>query len=175
MITSLAVAAVLAVALPVSPDTQYDSRIPTLEEVVGHATGTQISSPAQMVDYLEALAWRRSCRAAADRALSSVDALITPTVAALRKPIGHETIEVAGREVSYMSPLSHFTALVNHIGLPALALPLNAPNAPPPSLQLIGPAWSEEGLLSIGRALEEAALVVTQTPPHFASSPAALR
>ena len=126
-------------------------------------------------DYLEALAWRRSCRAAADRALSSVDALITPTVAALRKPIGQETIEVAGREVSYMSPLSHFTALVNHIGLPALALPLNTPNAPPPSLQLIGPAWSEEALLSIGLALEEAALAVTQTPPHFASAPAALR
>jgi aspartyl-tRNA(Asn)/glutamyl-tRNA(Gln) amidotransferase subunit A len=119
-------------------------------------------------DYLEALAWRRSCRAAADRALATVDALITPTVAALRKPIGEETIEVAGREVSYRSPLSHFTALVNHIGLPALALPLNTPGTPPPSLQVIGAAWSEETLLSIGLALEQAALVAAQTPPDWA-------
>ncbi len=118
-------------------------------------------------DYLAALAWRRSCRAAADRALTSVDALITPTVAALHKPIGQEIIEVAGREVSYRSPFSHFTALVNHIGLPALAVPLNTPGAPPPSLQLIGPAWSEETLLSIGLALEQASLVATQTPPWF--------
>lgn len=116
-------------------------------------------------DYLAALVWRRSCRAAADRALNTVDALITPTVAALRKPIGQEIIEVAGRKVSYRSPISHFTALVNHIGLPALAVPLNTPGVPPPSLQLIGPAWSEETLLSIGLALEQASLVATQTPP----------
>jgi hypothetical protein len=56
MITSLAVVAVLTSVLPVSPDTRYDSRIPTLEQVVGHATGTRISSPAQMAAYLEALA-----------------------------------------------------------------------------------------------------------------------
>ena len=120
-------------------------------------------------DYLESLAWRRSCRAAADRALATVDVLITPTAAALRKPIGQETIDVAGREVSYRSPISHFTALVNHIGLPALALPLNTPGLPPPSLQMIGPAWSEERLLSIGLALEQVALVATQTPPYATS------
>ena len=56
MITSLALAAVLASAQPVSPDTRYDSLIPTLEEVVGHATGAQITTPAQIAAYLEALA-----------------------------------------------------------------------------------------------------------------------
>jgi hypothetical protein len=56
MITSLALVAVLASAVEVSPDTRYDARIPTLEQAVGHATGEQISSPAQIAAYLEALA-----------------------------------------------------------------------------------------------------------------------
>ena len=56
MITSLAVAALLASVSPVSPGTSYDSRIPTLEQVVGHAAGAQISSPEQITEYLKALA-----------------------------------------------------------------------------------------------------------------------
>ncbi len=63
MITSLALVAALASATPASPETRYDAGIPTLEQVVGHATGEQISSPAQIAAYLETLA-----AAAPDRA-----------------------------------------------------------------------------------------------------------
>jgi hypothetical protein len=56
MISNLALVAVLAAAPQVSPDTRYDAAIPTLEEVVGHATGEQISTPAQIASYVEALA-----------------------------------------------------------------------------------------------------------------------
>ncbi len=57
MIANLALAAVLAAsAASVSPDTRYDPAIPTLEQVIGHAAGTRITTPAQMAAYIEALA-----------------------------------------------------------------------------------------------------------------------
>ncbi len=56
MIASLTVAFLLASSSPVSPETRYDPAIPTLQEVVGHALGAQISTPAEIVAYVEALA-----------------------------------------------------------------------------------------------------------------------
>ena len=57
MIATLAVVAVLASsASPVSPDSRYDAGIPTLEVVTGHPVGTQISTPAEIAAYVEALA-----------------------------------------------------------------------------------------------------------------------
>jgi aspartyl-tRNA(Asn)/glutamyl-tRNA(Gln) amidotransferase subunit A len=110
--------------------------------------------------------WQAACYHEAQRAFARCDVMATPTVAALRKPIGHEHIEVAGEMVSYRGPLSRFTALVNHLGCPALALPLPlaSPPGPPPSLQLIGPRWSEDRLLAIGLALEQAQIVVCAPP-----------
>ena len=55
MIAPLAVAALLASASAVSPDTRYDPTIPTQEQVIGHAVGDQISTPAEIVAYFEAL------------------------------------------------------------------------------------------------------------------------
>jgi amidase len=49
------------------------------------------------------------------------------------------------------------TLQVNGAGLPALAQPIAAPGPLPPSLQLIGPAGSEELLLATGAAVEAAA------------------
>ncbi len=46
----------------IAPGTRYDSRIPTLSEVVGHDFGAEITTPEQIQGYLEALA-----RAAPDR------------------------------------------------------------------------------------------------------------
>jgi amidase len=44
---------------------------------------------------------------------------------------------------------------VNLAGLPALALPVPAGHPLPASLQLVGPAGSEERLLATGAVLEE--------------------
>jgi len=53
-------AAVFAVAAPAAAQSplqgQFDASIPTLEEVAGHRTGEQITRPAMVVDYMEALA-----------------------------------------------------------------------------------------------------------------------
>ncbi len=42
--------------LALAPNTRYDERIPTLQQVVGHEVGEEISSPEQIVAYLKALA-----------------------------------------------------------------------------------------------------------------------
>jgi Zinc carboxypeptidase len=56
MITLPGVLLVLAAGLSVSPGTSYDPAVPTLATVVGHAVGDEISSPAEIHAYLEALA-----------------------------------------------------------------------------------------------------------------------
>ena len=63
MLAALTLAAALAVPSPVTPETRYDPRIPTLESVAGHRRGEEITSPDQIAAYLKALA-----AAAPDRA-----------------------------------------------------------------------------------------------------------
>lgn len=116
-------------------------------------------------DYHLALAWRRRLRHQFEVALSVCDVLATPTVAALCKTIGVDEIVTSAGAEHYRLPLSRYTAAVNHALLPAIALPLDMEGAPPPSLQLIGPAWSESLLLGIGAALEAVGLVGWRTPP----------
>lgn len=63
MLATLTLAAALAVPSPVGPQTRYDPRIPTLEAVVGHDLGAEITSPDGIAAYVKALA-----AAAPDRA-----------------------------------------------------------------------------------------------------------
>ena len=118
------------------------------------------------VDYIRAQEWRARIRHTAQEALDRCDALVTPAVAASRKPIGDEDITVGGKTGSYRPHLSRFSALVNHTSLPALALPLDQDGVPPPSLQLIGRRWEEHRLLEIGAALENRGIGRYRTPPH---------
>jgi aspartyl-tRNA(Asn)/glutamyl-tRNA(Gln) amidotransferase subunit A len=128
----------------------------------------ELAVAAEVDPYLDGLAWRRRMREAARSALATADALITPAVAAHRKIIGVDTVEVGGEDVSYRGPLSAFSALVNHMGLPALALPLAADGSPPPSAQLIGNAWDEHRLLAMGVALEAAGVSAVRRPASWA-------
>ena len=60
---TLALLLTAAPAAPIGPGTRFDPRIPTLEQVVGHATGQAITSPDGITAYVAALA-----AAAPDRA-----------------------------------------------------------------------------------------------------------
>lgn len=100
-------------------------------------------------------------------AFLEVDFLVTPTTGATRKSIGEPTIMIANETLSYRMVLSWFSSLVNHMGVPALALPLRHAGSPPPSLQVIGPWWSEQRLLNLGRALEMAGVVEVRPPPRW--------
>jgi Asp-tRNA(Asn)/Glu-tRNA(Gln) amidotransferase A subunit family amidase len=94
-----------------------------------------------------------------------VDVLATPTCGIARKVIGQDLVEVASGEVHHRPPLWWFTSLVNALGTPAVAIPLGGlPGAPPPSLQLIGPPWSEMLLLAVAASLEEAGIAGFRSP-----------
>lgn len=115
-------------------------------------------------DLASALQWAAGGRHLLERRFTEIDAVVTPTVGATRKPIGEDMILVDGDSYHYRRLLSEMTAPVNRLGLPALAVPLPAPGVPPASLQLIGPAWGEARLLALGGALEGAGIVSTATP-----------
>ncbi len=115
--------------------------------------------------YVAAQRWRAGLRAATARLFEQVDLLATPTVAAGPKRLSRATIDVDGREVPYRAALSWFSALVNHMGVPALALPLAGTGPPPASLQLIAPWWEEGRLLAVGSGLEQAGVVGFVSPP----------
>ncbi len=123
-------------------------------------------------DYLAGLEWRAENRHALERAWADHDVLATPTVGLLRKEIGINDVTLGGEVLNYRLPLSRYTSVVNHTGVPALALPLAGHARPPASLQLIGPAWSEHRLLELGLALEEAGIVATPPPPAWSIAPA---
>ena len=93
------------------------------------------------------------------------DVLVTPAVASNHKEIGSDTVNVAGEVVGYRRAFATFSALVNHAGHPALVVPINEHGDPPPSLQLIGPDWSEHRLLEIGMAMERAGVARFRPPP----------
>jgi len=122
---------------------------------------------ATLDDYIAAQEWRAGLRNATAGFFEELDVLVTPTVGATRKTIGETTILVEDQPRSYRLVFSWFSSLVNHMGAPALAMPLRNAGAPPPSLQVIGPWWSEHRLLGLGRALEEVGLVEFRPPPTW--------
>jgi aspartyl-tRNA(Asn)/glutamyl-tRNA(Gln) amidotransferase subunit A len=126
----------------------------------------------QLDDYLDGMRWRSRMRAVAARALNGVEVLATPTVGLARKVIGDDRVTIDDRPVSYRPAMAQFTALVNHLGLPALALPLPGSSVPPASIQLIGAAWSEHHLLEIGSAMETAGIATVSRPPLWRPGPA---
>jgi aspartyl-tRNA(Asn)/glutamyl-tRNA(Gln) amidotransferase subunit A len=130
---------------------QVETRIASEEEV----------TPEQIA---EAREWQRMLRARFADALATVDFLITPTVPARRKFIGHDLIG----DKSHRTVLSYFTAIVNHALHPALALPITNSGTPPASLQVIGTLGSEPSLIALGRWLEEVGMVgFTPAPGEF--------
>jgi len=93
-------------------------------------------------------AWvaQREWKAGLERVFAEVDILVTPTL----------TIFPPRLEDGEDLLVSRCTLPVNLAGVPALSLPVPAEGPLPASLQLIGPAHSEERLLAAGAQLEAA-------------------
>lgn len=121
---------------------------------------------------IEAKEWRRRLIEHTFEMFREVDVLATPAVAHNRKLIGDDTMTVDGAEMSYRRAFSTYSALVNHMGHPALVMPLHQSGDPPPSIQIIGPDWSEHRLLEVGMALERMEIVAYRPPPESAPLPA---
>src|SRR6185437_5437717 len=92
--------------------------------------------PASKLD--AAREFRPAWRAQLAALLDSVEALVLPSVAFFPPPIAEAD----------QHNFTQLTAPVNLAGLPALALPVPSTRALPASLQLVGPAHSEEFLLA---------------------------
>lgn len=116
---------------------------------------------------------RRLMRDGFAAAYRECDLLITPTVAALHKTIGVDEVDAGDGPEPYRRALSWFTPPVNQAELPAIALPIETPSVDdlPPSVQLIGPPWSESLLLGTGSALETARVVAHRAPPRVDREP----
>ena len=86
---------------------------------------------------------------------SGFDAVLTPTLALLPRPIGWYDAVDAQRNFAQQVQYSPFTSFVNVAGLPAITLPIGtSAGGLPIGMQLIGRPGGEGVLLSIGRQLE---------------------
>ncbi|HXB36608.1 MAG TPA: amidase [Acidimicrobiales bacterium] len=117
-------------------------------EGIGEDVRTRLQIGASFDDTVVRSAWetQREWQATLERVFTEVDLLITPTLTIFPPPLedGDDLL------------VARCTLPVNLAGVPALSLPVPTGGAFPASLQLIGPAMSEERLLAAGAVLEAA-------------------
>jgi amidase len=117
-------------------------------ESIGDGVRERLELGASFDDATVRQAWatQRELSAAFERAFTEVDFLVTPTLTIFPPPLedGDDLL------------VARCTFPVNLAGVPALSLPVPSGGPFPASLQLIGPAGSEERLLAAGGELEAA-------------------
>lgn len=99
--------------------------------------------------YRKALAVRTLVRRDFDAAFTKVDVLLTPTSPSVAWPIGEK---FADPLTMYLSDI--YTVAVNVAGLPAVSVPCGTSQGLPVGAQLIGKAYDEHTLLSVGQLVE---------------------
>ncbi|HEX3334738.1 MAG TPA: amidase [Acidimicrobiales bacterium] len=117
-------------------------------EGIGDDVRARLELGSMFDDAAVRTAWetQRAWKATLERAFTQVDFLVTPTLSIFPPPLddGDDLL------------VSRHTLPVNLAGVPALSLPVPTTGPLPASLQLIGPAGSEERLLAAGALLEAA-------------------
>ena len=101
--------------------------------------------------YLKAQQARTLIRQDFARVFQQVDALVTPTSPVVAFPLGEKTADPVE-----MYLIDVCTLPVNIAGLPALSIPCGFSENLPVGMQLIGPHLSEETLLHLGYAYQQA-------------------
>ncbi len=101
--------------------------------------------------YLKAQQARTLIRQDFARVFERVDALVTPTSPVVAFPLGEKTADPV-----QMYLIDVCTLPINIAGLPALSVPCGFADGLPVGMQLIGPHLSEERLLGIAYAYEQA-------------------
>jgi aspartyl-tRNA(Asn)/glutamyl-tRNA(Gln) amidotransferase subunit A len=106
-------------------------------------------------DYLRAMHARIMLRAAVDRALEGLDALLLPALPIGAPPIGAPTVTVRGNVEPVRGMMLRLTQLFNITGHPAIAIPCGrGADGLPRSLQLVGHRGGTERLLAVAAAVE---------------------
>ncbi len=101
--------------------------------------------------YLRAQKVRTLIRRDFSRVFETVDALVTPTSPVVAFPLGEKTADPVQM---YLTDIC--TLPVNIAGLPGLSVPCGFSDGLPVGMQLIGPHLSDETLLRLGHAYEQA-------------------
>ena len=128
-------------------DTRASDYSPTVH--ARFKSGRDVSAVA----YLQA---RQTCdelRNGVDALLSSVDALVLPTLPIVAPVSGQQTVTIGGTEVPVRAAMLKHTQLFNMTGHPAITLPIETEGLPV-GLQIVGPAGNTARLLDIAAACE---------------------
>lgn len=113
------------------------------------------------VDYLQAQQIRRKIKADFARVFERVDVLIAPSIPIPTKDIGDPFATINGKEVDFLDHATRLTGPVNLAGLPSLSIPCGFNDSMPVGMQIVGPAFGEEQVLTVGFAYEH------MCPEHF--------
>ena len=116
------------------------------------------AAEASAADYARAVAWLQALARRIVGFWSSVDVVLTPTLALPPVPIGwQDAVEGAFAQLLRNTEFTPFTAIANLTGLPAMSVPLHWSDAGlPVGVQVIGPPAGEALLLSLAGELEAA-------------------
>lgn len=107
------------------------------------------------VSYLEALRWRGPALAEHNAAVEGIDAVLAPAAPMPAPTIAETDLGGAPNAEAMIQRLTRFTRPVNYLGLPAVSIPAGFTRSGlPVGLQLIGRAFEEATLLSIGAAFQ---------------------
>ncbi len=110
--------------------------------------------------YLKALKVRTKIKEDFAKAFERFDLLVTPTTPTPAFKIGEKTRDLL---TMYLNDMC--TVPVNLAGLPAVSLPCGLVRGLPVGLQIIGPAFREEAILSLGYAYEHGTGQACLKPP----------
>ncbi|MGV7214211.1 amidase [Bradyrhizobium sp. UFLA05-112] len=109
------------------------------------------------ITYLEAMRWRGPALAAHHAATAGVDAVIAPVSPVPAPTIAESDVGGDANAPAVLQRLTLFTRPVNYLGLPSLVVPSGfTKSGLPVGMQLIGRAFDEATLLTIGAAFQRA-------------------
>lgn len=109
------------------------------------------------VAYLRGFEVKRALECDFAAAFERVDAILAPASPIPAPRIGENEVELNGRKETIRGLLVGMCRPANFTGLPAISIPCGFTSAGlPVGLQLIGPHWQEQTLLSIGQRYEQA-------------------
>jgi aspartyl-tRNA(Asn)/glutamyl-tRNA(Gln) amidotransferase subunit A len=106
-------------------------------------------------DYLKAMRMRSMLKTAFREIFSKVDLLIAPTFTTIAPKISEPLDAPAPSAPPGPAPLPGLIQAGNLAGLPALSVPCGFQDGMPVALQIVGPPFSENMLLTIGVAFQE--------------------
>jgi aspartyl-tRNA(Asn)/glutamyl-tRNA(Gln) amidotransferase subunit A len=124
--------------------------------------GGYVAYATPAVDYIDALRQRAMLNAALEKALAGYDAVVSPTLPTVTYPVGLGFDKAYPKFPGGPSLISPG----NLAGLPALALPNGmGPNGLPTSFALLGRAWGEAALTSLGARYQRETSFHRKRPP----------